>query len=156
IRRAHRDDVGRLLDALADEGRTPTHIVHLWTVGGEHSSGEAGALEDVLESGLLTLIALAQALGDRGLACALTIVSNAMCDVFEDESVQPEKATLMGACKVIPVEYDGITCRYVDLAARAIETVRPSGDTLLAELTAPVSDQVVALRGRQRWVQVFE
>ncbi len=87
--------------------------------------------------------------------CQLTVVSRDMYDVTGNEQLSPEKATVLGPCKVIPQEYPGIRCRNID-----ISSTQASHDVLVAqvlgELTAGSSDPVVALRGRHRWIQVFE
>src|SRR4029078_3804698 len=64
--------------------------------------------------------------------------------------LSPHKALIQPLCKIIPQEYPGIACRHIDFVRGVLI------DHLYRELTANVSDSVVAYRGRQRWVKTFE
>src|SRR5262249_477588 len=74
-----------------------------------------------------------------------------------EEIVQPGKATVLAAAKVIPQEHPHIRCRTIDVTP-------PSGgppddelvNLLVAELKARNPETVVAYRRGQRWAQSFE
>ncbi|MEC4891786.1 MAG: SDR family oxidoreductase [Oscillatoria sp. PMC 1051.18] len=155
----HGDDYDALLKELRALGLTPTKIAHLWSVTPHPESGLEG-IDKAQERGLYSLLFLVQALGKQNLTHELeiSVVSNSMQAVTGEEMVVAEKATLLGAVKVIPREYPNISCRSIDV-------VLPSGgswqeeklvDQLLAELAAQISDEVVAYRSVHRWVQDFE
>jgi amino acid adenylation domain-containing protein len=78
-------------------------------------------------------------------------------DVIGNEQLQPEKATLLGPCLVIPQEYPHLSCRSVDI--QLPQPHAPDGQQLLerlvTELLNDVADTAVAYRGRRRWVQTF-
>jgi acyl transferase domain-containing protein/acyl carrier protein len=156
-----RGDYDGLLDALRASGGVPDRIVHLWTLtrdGDARSDHER--FDELQDRGFYSLVFLARALGKQGVRGALRIdvVSNDMQDVDGEDALQPEKATLLGACRVIPQEYHNISCRSVDVALPAPETEaeRRLLDALLAELSSPSTDPVVAYRQTHRWVQTFE
>ncbi|HET8844161.1 MAG TPA: SDR family NAD(P)-dependent oxidoreductase, partial [Ktedonobacteraceae bacterium] len=104
-------------------------------------------------------VILAQALGNLGMdACEISLISSDMQDVTGSEDLCPEKATLIGPCKVIAQEYPGIHCRSIDItlsrsSARQEELLIQQ---LRNELFENRGEIMVALRGRHRWVQVFE
>jgi non-ribosomal peptide synthase protein (TIGR01720 family) len=163
----NREDYDRLLGDMQAGGETPRRLVHMWSVtsGDEQRSGDAGD-DDVLNLGFYSLLFLAQALGEQVFAAALgsedpgepfslSIVSNDMQQVTGDERAQPEKATLLGACKVIPQEYPHVVCRSIDVTLGSL-TQPELADVLLAELTSGRAEQLVAYRGRRRWGQDFE
>jgi len=113
----------------------------------------------MLAHGFYSLLALTQALGDVGLpACRLTVVSSNMQDVTGSEQLCPEKATVLGPCKVIPLEYPTISCRSIDICLPEAGTWQEEEliRQLVGELTSASEDTVVALRGSHRWVQTFE
>ncbi len=113
-----RADYERLLQELRARGKLPQHIVHCWTVTPETAVQHAPTerLQTTLERGFYSLLALTQALGDGGLPpCQLTVVSSTMQDVTGSEQFCPEKATVLGPCKVIPQEYSNIQCRSIDI-----------------------------------------
>jgi NAD(P)-dependent dehydrogenase (short-subunit alcohol dehydrogenase family) len=71
--------------------------------------------------------------------------------VIGTERVAPEHALTIGAVRVIPLEYDHVRCRAIDLP-----DAHSAADHLVRELRAPLREPVVVLRGRGRWVQSFE
>jgi amino acid adenylation domain-containing protein len=143
-----RDDYEALLKKL---NKVPQIIVHLWTV-----TDHLKSVEKAQELGFYSLLYLAQALTDVSDEIQLAVVSNNLHDVTGEEVLCPEKATVLGPVKVIGQEYPNIRCRSIDVV------IPPSGinhkliEPLLAELTSKSSDQVIAYRGKHRWVQTFE
>src|SRR6185436_18998195 len=101
-----------------------------------------------------SLMYLAQALGREGSGrpMELGVVTSGMQDVVGGELTQPEKATVLGPCKVIPQELEHVVCRSID-----VERPSSDGDTdqladrLIAELTNGSPDRIVAYRGSHRW-----
>jgi len=156
-----RDDYNTLLKEIRAQGKIPTMIVHLWSVT-PNTHGEL-AVENFDKSEFLvfySLLFLAQALGENNQTNSLeiAIVSNNMQEVTGSEALCPEKALVIGPCKVIPLEYPNITCRSIDVVLPAKESGQEEQfiNQLLAELTTQTSDQVIAYRGHHRWVQDFE
>jgi acyl transferase domain-containing protein len=146
---------------------TPDRIVHLWSLR-----------DATQETGFDSLLALAQALGgtERPAPVHLTVVTSGLFDVIGGETLQPEKATLLGPCRVLPQEVRNVTCSVIEFPlsrAAGGGWERGSGgegldgaqdfdpaDHLLAELLAPAPAPgspaaVLALRGRHRWTQSF-
>ncbi len=81
-----------------------------------------------------------------------------MQDIVGNEEINPLKATVLGAVKVIPQEYSNIRCRSIDLDLPGPSFERVSIDQLLEELTANShsQDTVIAYRGQHRLKRVFE
>ncbi|HEX8145432.1 MAG TPA: amino acid adenylation domain-containing protein [Pyrinomonadaceae bacterium] len=160
-----RSDYEALLRDLAARGRRPQKIVHLW---GVTPSIETALSEELFDSsqasGLYSLIFLTQALAreELGDSLKLFVVTNDLQEVSGEERLRPEKATMLGACKVIPQEYPNITCRSIDVVVPGSggEQERILIEQLMAEVAAEDSDAaaavVVAYRGKYRWAQSFE
>jgi acyl transferase domain-containing protein len=149
-------DYGRLLRELRTNGRFPRRVVHLWSVG----TGETG-FEAAQEAGLLSLVHLAHAIGEEGHSepLALLVVSSGVQAVGEGDPVEPARATLLGACRVIPQEYVHVSCRSVDVTIPAPGS--PAADRLAAQLLSEAlagrpGDTQIALRGRRRFVRAYE
>ncbi len=166
IRPGSVDDTRAMLRDLRAAGRPPERVVHLWSLG-------VAAGEQALAEGLHTLVALARAAGELGLdAWSLDVATCGTQQVVPGESASPHAATLAGPCRVIPLEYPGVTARLIDLPpdhgpsadpivrARAAGPCRPQADpivrALAAELCRPQADATVALRHGRRWVPGFE
>jgi phthiocerol/phenolphthiocerol synthesis type-I polyketide synthase E len=162
-----REDYQLLLKEIGASSDTSQTIVHLWNVTAKQENVDADQLQ---ARGFYSLLFLAQALGEQMVMLApadvrtdeklnVFVVSNNLHAVTGDEQLCPEKATLLGPCRVIPQEYQNITCRSIDLLLAEAGGLKLQDllDQLLAESAASEdSARVVAYRGRHRWVQDFE
>jgi acyl transferase domain-containing protein len=152
-----RQDFDALMKDLKRRNLAPSRILHLWNVSSEEqvASLDASCADDSFWSVLF----VAQSLCAQNFAepINIEIVSSNMQPVTGDEKLRPEKATLLGPCRVIPQEYANLTCRSVDivLPQSANEQERLI-DSLLAEFSAPREQAICAYRGRRRWVQTFD
>ncbi len=157
----NREEYERLVEELAEQDWRADRVVHLWTV----TSDEVVELESMQERGFFSLLFLAQALGKQVLSESLerdkksgpiqiTVVSNNMQSVNGEENLQPEKATVLGPCRVIGQEYPNINCRSIDVVLHGQQAI--IGKQLIDELLSESSDRIVAYRGRYRWVQTYE
>src|SRR5262249_30630949 len=152
------EDYHALIKALP---ALPKKIVHLWNLqpdDGAWSSLEG--LEVGQERSFYSLLWLVQALGDQYLSrtVELAVVSSQLHVVTGEEPLCPAKSTLLGPCRVIPFEYPQLTCRSVDVwpLGAADEADDQLVERLIAELSKPMAEPVVALRGAHRWVESFE
>lgn len=155
-----REDYMWLMKNLAAEENLPQVIVHLWTVGEiDEAEPEIDRFQKVQAAGFYSLLYLAQALDEQGVLDPIRFlaVSNNSLEIESNDLAYPEKATLLGPCKVIPQEYGNIICKYVDLAVSRTDT--PSErliEQLLAETQGEDFGAVVAYRGSHRWAQIYE
>ncbi len=124
----------------------PDRIVHLLAL-------DAFDGERAQDDGFFHVLALAQALAelDLGNPVAIDVVTAGMQGVF-DELCAPDHATLLGVCKAIRAELDGVRCRSIDLEPG--RDVAGLASDLILELGGDAP--VVALRGGQRWLPAFE
>jgi phthiocerol/phenolphthiocerol synthesis type-I polyketide synthase E len=163
------EDYEALLRHLCGQaGGLPLRLVHL----GSLTAGEP-SFEQAQAGGLLSVAMLARAVGSlpahlSGAAAGsgsgsgrLIVVANGLAEVLDGDTIQPAKATVLGALEVIPQEVPR-------LAAGAIDVVLPPAgpaaerlaERLLAEIAGAVAAgplaPLLALRGRQRFVREFE
>jgi non-ribosomal peptide synthase protein (TIGR01720 family) len=154
-------DYQALLQSLRARNKLPQKIVHLWGV-----AQDVGP-EQALNHGFHSLLLLAQAIGAEKITDQLQIeiVTNNMQEVVGGETLYPEKAAAIGACRAISQEYQNIACRSIDIAlpgsALTDSEVWPKErlvDQLISEVAAgpKPSELVVAYRGHHRWSQTFE
>jgi acyl transferase domain-containing protein len=148
-----------LLSELGSRGKCPNRIVHLWNASLSEVIPAKKLAEETLALGFYALMFLAQALGSRGdQETQITLLTSGSHKVTGDEKLHPERATVIGPCRVIPQEYANLTCRNVDVVVPATGSAqeRDLVAQLVDELTEGWSEPVVAYRGGQRWVQTFE
>jgi acyl transferase domain-containing protein/acyl carrier protein len=147
------DDYHHLLRQLQEKGKIPNQIIHLWSV----TQSQTLSWETTQNLGFYSLVYLAQAIGQQQISekIQLFVVANHLHNITENEELYPEKTTILGACKVIPQEYQNIRCRLVDIALSSLASEEFIAQ-LLGELTAESQDVIVAYRNDYRWVQIFE
>ena len=161
INPAQPDDYRRLIADLQEAGRTPGIVVHLWGLTNASSRWERlDLLVEAERLGFNSLLFLAQALYDQGVSQTLRLmaVTNEMQGVIGDEVLHPERAVVLGPCRVIDQEYAHFSCSSVDIVLP--EPGTPAWEKVLEQLSGEIrhgtSDRVVAFRGRHRWVQSYE
>jgi non-ribosomal peptide synthase protein (TIGR01720 family) len=167
IKGESREEYERLVDGLEAQDWRAERVVHLWSVTG--SDGEDAEFESIQERGFYSLLFLAQALGKQVLSESLdeeqkaeriqiTVVSNNMQSVSGEEELQPEKATVLGPCRVIGQEYPHINCRSIDVVLHGSRPDQHAAivSQLIDELLSENAEKIVAYRGRYRWVQTYE
>nr|AGH69824.1 polyketide synthase [Nostoc sp. 'Peltigera membranacea cyanobiont'] len=159
----NRDDYDVLFKELILLGRIPQNIAYLWSL----NTFENRQLSKYLE--FQSLLFLTQTIGKEKIRDRLQIwlISNQIQEVNGNETLDPEKATVLGLCKVIPQEYPNITCRNLDFVLtnrRGAENAERGGgdfdsyivDQIINEFIALSPDLVVAYRDRYRWIQTFD
>ncbi len=112
------------------------------------------------DGGFLPLLRLAQETARRlppG-GVQLRVVTAGLQAVGRGETVTaPERATLLGVVRTLPLEHPEISCAAVDVEAPADpEEAERLAELLIAETLAPAAEPVVAWRGEERWVERFE
>ena len=153
------EDYDALFQELSSRSLQPETIVNFWNVTPDISA-KLDDLSGLGERGFFTILYLAQAIGRAGITSPLklVLVSNGIRQVTGAEELHPEKAIVLGPCQVFPREYPNVTCQSIDI------TVPPEGnrleqwlsEQLLAELSEPKAEPIVAYRDNRRWVQRYE
>ncbi|WP_027468178.1 type I polyketide synthase [Deefgea rivuli] len=143
-------DYQRLMREVGEKYGDIAQIFHLLNVTASRPDfASAQAL------GFFSLLYLMQALPSQALS--LTVVANHLADISGIDPICAAKATLLGACKVIPQEYPKIHCQAIDIVAGndGLEN-QQIAQQLLAEARAKADETLVALRRGWRWRQTFE
>ena len=156
IRPESSDDYAQLAAALAAAGTLPRTIVHSWSLIGGDADGGARTARNLA---FYPLMHLAKALAaHRGFESSRVFaITSGACDVVGTERLDPQQASILGLCRVLPQEYPGVRCRTIDLALEPSSGLtRDDIDLLVHELAADLNDVTVAHRAGVRWVQSFE
>ncbi len=142
-----------ILADLADKGRLPHRIAHLWLVtGAETFRPGSNFFERNLEYGFHSLFHLAQSIGNHGLAgpIHMTIVTNGAAQVRGEALPYPEKALVSGPAGVISQEFPGITCATLDIEVAKGRIDPALVDRVLEDLLADPATLSAAFRGDKR------
>ena len=153
------EDYDLLMKELNHQEARLANIIHLWSVTPDDEVGGLHRYEESQALGFYSLLFLAQSLPSRdaGDELNLWVVSNSVQSVSGQEALRPEKATVLGPCKVIPLEYANTHCRSIDISLPTTATAQEVLlDSMFEEFAAKSPDEVIAYRGTRRWVQVLE
>ncbi|WP_155732874.1 KR prefix domain-containing protein, partial [Pseudoalteromonas luteoviolacea] len=139
LNRLNKQDYVSLAAALQRDSEL--QVVSLWDVDDvEHH--ETGAF--------CSAVYLAQGLSEEGHKAAIHFVGNGVYRIDGEETLQPNKAMLLSASKVISQELSGIRSRYLDLGGLGAEAALYA-DLLTQELLSDWHNHEIAFRGKQRW-----
>nr|BFE74689.1 hypothetical protein GCM10020092_079900 [Actinoplanes digitatis] len=153
---ANREDYQSLFAALDADEVQPERVLHLWSLANEPGPAlDPARLEQAQTGGFYSLLALAQALSERPghPPTALDVLTRGVFSVTGEEQLQPENATVLGPCTVIPQEIPGVACRVLDLTSATPDT--PLGP-FLEGLRSSVADPVLAWRGHHWWARTYD
>ena len=155
----HPHDYDTLVQELVLQKLTPKTIVHLWSV----TPTSKLTLESVDKSqnlGFYSLLALTQALGRQNITdeMEIVVISNHLQEVTGEETITPEKATLLGCVKVISQENPNLHCRSIDIVLPSLLSQQENQliEKLFNELQSNSSNLIIAYRHNHRWIQTFE
>lgn len=133
-------DYRRLFSVLQQSGNLPQQIIHGWSLSSSHQA-------ELADAGFYSLIALMQAC-QNARPVQVTVLTNALFDLTGTAPINPLKAMLLGACRVIRQEYK-LPCRIIEL-----DQAQSSPAQILAELSQ--ADLAVSHREQYRWIQTLE
>ena len=155
------DDCDRLIKTLKSLNYKPSRVLHLWAVTAESEKmQERNAIAKTQELGFYSLLYLTQSLARQGMTdnLQMQVISSNMQSVTGEETLQPEKATLLGTCKVIPQEYPNIHCQSIDISISKLGSWQAEKlvDSLWQEITSSITEPVVAYRSNRRQIQTYE
>ena len=158
---ANKQDYGLLINNIIDAGIKIKKILHLWGVtDSKNNVTRLEFSEQCQQNGFFSMMYLAQALGDKGLEDRLRIVAitNNMHFISSEQELQPEKAPIIGPCKVIPREYPNISCQSIDVVLPELgsHSEKKLIESIIAEIVTKDPEFIVALRGSSRWLQTYE
>ena len=155
-----RADYDRLLDALLGAGHAPERILHLWPLT---KPGSSPAVAENLETAqalcFYSQLYLAQTIGAHDLTSpmSMVVVSNGLQSVAGEPIEHPERAVLLGPCKVIPKEFTSIRTCSIDVDLAAAGDPDRAARQILGECGQDFGQtELVAYRGADRWVESLE
>ncbi|MCR9191503.1 MAG: SDR family NAD(P)-dependent oxidoreductase [Gammaproteobacteria bacterium] len=146
-----------LFDALSKQNRCPKKILYFPTVTMVTKKSE-DMTPRVDYSHFHQLLYIAKSLGAtfKNAPINLYVLTNNMQEIRGQDLLCPEKATVLGPCRVIGQEYPTVTCSCIDVELpTSSQQSHELTKQLLQEFTSETSDTVVAYRGRYRWIQTF-
>ncbi len=155
------DHYTTLLEHLDKAQKIPQMICHLWGVtSNKFSQPSIKFINQIQRQAFDSLLNIVQVFSkqDEKNLLRIDIVTNNMQKVTDTDKIFPEKAIIMGPCRVIPKEYPKISCRSIDIVLPEYESdhMQHMAELLMQELLNSSDESVIAFRGKDRWIQTFE
>ena len=160
VRPGEQEDYQAILQELSHQQKIPTAVFHLWGVTPEDTKpfSELESHGDYLARGFMSIFYLAPAMSQQfgTKTIRLAVVTSDTYNVSDDRIPVATKAAVVGPCRSILAECPNIACRTIDITTAA--TAQPVGmaDILIAELFSEHTEDAIAYRGGNRWLQAFE
>ena len=143
----------QLFQELKNMGISLDRIVHAWTLSPqERTTRSPENLQHFTQIGYSSLICVARGLTAAGMDqdMGVAVLTNEVQSVTGDEALIPEKALVLGPCRVMPSEYRGIQTLSIDLD--------PEGTPMSPETVCSVIRDVSAIpageASTEGWVPV--
>lgn len=154
-----KNDYFLLWNKITEQDMQPVQFVHLWGISAQGQLNRLEYAEECQQSGFYSLLYLAQMLAkaDSEKDNKITVITDNMHCISGETGIYPEKATVLGPCKVIPREIANISCRCIDIRISensALDTITMK--SVLTEMFSGSPEFIVALRGKSRWIQAVE
>jgi acyl transferase domain-containing protein len=134
------------------------NIIHLGSL--VRTDKEAAEASSATQNfGFFSLFHIAQAIGElqTSIPFKIGIISNRLHSVTGEEDVAPAMATVLGACGVIPKEYQNVKCFSIDLSDN--HPIDRLPEELLARIISEFAEDhpnPIAYRGKYRWERQIE
>lgn len=133
---------------------TTLSIIHSWSLS-NHSQENVATLQQGAYSLLYLSQAFTETYPDKNLK--ITVLSNHIQNVLGSEKIFPEKATILGPCKVIPQEQENIFYKFIDIDAEKITAALTTAVYAEANNVQPDDyKKELAYRGNYRWLKRFQ
>jgi acyl transferase domain-containing protein/acyl carrier protein len=159
------NDYYTLFTRLVELKKTPRYILHLWNIAKPHHAPlSLENLDQSQDMGFYSLLAISRAVGKCNIKedIDITVVTGNVLCVTGEEELYPERATLLGALRVIPKEYPNIYCRCIDIVPPHPGTREEKllVNQLIAEVSTHSHDtninQLAAYRRNHRWIPTIK
>jgi acyl transferase domain-containing protein/acyl carrier protein len=153
------EDYVSLFKILKQREQLPRMIFHLWSLDSREPI-DLHNYDRTMDNAYYSLINIAHACGELVITddFGIKVVTDNMQGVLGNDILKPGKAAILGAVKVIPLEYPNITCQSIDIDYNVTNhpTASLAALKMIARLASDWSQQVLACRGNSYWVPTFE
>ncbi len=161
IRPGNEKDLNKLIEYLKNKNTIPEMVVHLWNLSNEkHNLKEIEKVKRSQNLGFYSLLFLAKAYANNSITnkVELCVVTDQMQSISGSQIQYPEKATLLGAIRTIPLELSNFRCKSVDIAQN-IEGEKEELqliNSILDEILINTKDRIISYQNNHRFALNYE
>ncbi|GEM_PF-6844861 len=156
INPSNEEDYSILFSSLKENKMLPNAILHFSSLSLlQNRTAQIEETENTKKHGLYSFMNICKALGNNGISTDIDIeiVTNGIFEVTGNDYIYPEKSTILGPVKVVPLEYSNIKVRCIDIDVSDFSD--SYFQNLTRRLTFVFEESVFALRGKYLWKQKF-
>ena len=149
------EDFAKLFDELRGGNRLPGYVIHAGNV--LYGAPLVNAME-AQDRAFFSTLFLVQELGRSTLPrpVRVSVVTDRLFIVAGERGIAPERATMLGPCRVTRREHADIRTMAIDLPEMTPATEAQLVDFVIADTAGAGVEEVVAYRGGDRFVQTYE
>lgn len=146
------NDYNRLFASLKESSKSIVKIIHLWSIVDKQAIVDfcPDTNNVIQEIGYFSLLNIVKAIVNEKIdnKLELIVASNNTIEVTGSDLINPICATILGPVRVIPQEFENISCRLIDVDKKAL-------DRFIQELFASNINKNIAFRNGIRWEEDF-
>ncbi|WP_281887446.1 type I polyketide synthase [Paenibacillus sp. YYML68] len=153
----------KLFMELSASGKLPRKLIHLWNLDiREHNRDgiDEQQFDYIQQMGLYSLMHIAKGIGITTVTEPIEIIvlTRNLFSIAQEQMMEPERATMLGALRVIPQEYGQLNTRIIDVDGSDLMLARGKRliERLFREIREESSEFIVAYRGKNRFIQGIE
>ncbi len=158
---SQRSDYNELIRSLVSDNLIPQTILHLWNItANDRSKLSIETIDRTQTLGFYSILYLSQALGQQSAipSLKLLVISDRLHNVTGADPTCPEKSTILGPIRVIPQEYNHISCVSIDILLPNYGSKQEQKliTQLIGEISQKSTDKIIAYRQDRRWIETLE
>jgi acyl transferase domain-containing protein len=156
IRPQSAEDYALLMKGLNTTGVSPQRILYAWPLTPAGEKDIQGEGFEALHSFLL-IARFVSAIKDAG-SLRIDVLSTGLQAVSAKDQIVPEKAAILGICRVLSQEFPHISCCNIDLDPASCHSKGPEAERLAEHLLRELlsdKEKYVAYREHARWTEDF-
>ncbi len=153
------EDYDKLFSILTDQQGSPAKIFHQWGANSlDPTYVEEHEINQTFDVGIFSLLWIAKSIGKVGIVdnLALFVLTSNLYNVIDETQAFPLHATMLGAVKIIPLEYLNISCLHIDQDAEEMPSPKSYWDQIIDSCINFVNEESLAIRKNVIWKPVYQ
>lgn len=150
------DDYQELLRNINNDNPSKLKFIHAWSISEQFQSKSKSVFDSYQEHGFISLSYLAKAITEINFQnkIELHVLSSKIFDILGNESIVPDKSTILGAVRVIRQEFPNIITTILEMEDNSAN-IQYLANYIYNGLYELKKSFTTAIRGNYSWQQIF-
>ncbi|NHN25922.1 amino acid adenylation domain-containing protein [Flavobacterium jejuense] len=154
------DEITKLWDHLMQNKVIVKNIIYCATLEEELQGINYDSIQEKLNKGYLGLSNIAKSLAStvQTVNINITVISNHLANVSEEDKVDPLKSVIHAPARIIPSEITNVKCKVIDIPYpfQTEKELKDYTTKIENEIFYNIDDPYIAYRYNERWVESVE